>query len=98
MRDPKVMKWNREELSHLLNAKIIDTALASGSDIAIVTFEDGWMRYEMWISADSVFIAADPEKPVQALPFFEMSVPCIELAPVPRSGMPTGIGMFSGPI
>lgn len=45
-----------------------------------------------------MFLAADPERPVQGLPFFEISLPCTTLAPVPRSGMPTGLGMYSEPV
>lgn len=56
------------------------------------------MRYELLINEGGVFLAADAERPVQGLPFFEISLPCTELAPVARSGMPTGIGMYSGPI
>jgi hypothetical protein len=92
------MKWNREEVSRLLNAKVTDEPLAGGGHVATVQFEDTRMQYELWIHEADVWIAADPERPIRALPFFEISVACTELAPVPRSGMPTGIGFYSGPV
>src|SRR5262245_29380093 len=92
------MKWDRDEVSRLLNAEIIDEPLADGGHVTVVHFEDARMRYGIWISKASVVLAADPERPIQGLPFFEISIPCTELAPVPRSGMPTGIGMYSGPV
>ena len=91
------MKWNREEVSRLLNATITDEPLAHGGHVIIVHFEDARMRYELWINEASVFLAADPERPVQGLPFFEIILPCTELAPVERYGMPTGIGIYWGP-
>ena len=92
------MKWNREEVCRLLNARVTDEPLADGGHVTIVYFEDSRMRYELWIQESGVFLAADPERPIQGLPFFEISIPCTELAPVPRSGMPTGIGMYSGSV
>ena len=92
------MKWNREEVSRLLNATITDESLADGRQLSIVSFEDTRMRYELWINESSVFLGADPDTPIQGLPFFEILLPCVELAPVERGGMPTGIGMYSGPI
>ena len=91
------MKWDPDEVSRLLSAKIVDELLSDGGHISVVHFEDTRMRYEIWINETSVSVAADPEMPIQGLPFFEIAFPCIELSPVPRSGMPTGIGMFSGP-
>ena len=88
---------NRDEVSRLLNAEIIDEPLADGGHVTVVHLEDTRMRYEIWINEAGVFMAADPERPIQGLPFFEISIPCTELAPVLRSGMPTGIGMYSGP-
>ena len=93
-----LMKWDRDEVSRLLNAEIIDELLADGGHITVVQLEDARMRYEMWINEASVFLAVDSERPLQGLPFFEISIPCTELAPVPRSSMPTGIGMYSGPV
>jgi hypothetical protein len=93
-----IMKWNREEVARLLNAKITDAPLEDGRQVTLVRFEDARMQYELHIIEDGVFLAADPERPIQGLPFFEISLPCTEIAPLPRSGMPTGIGMFSGPI
>lgn len=90
------MKWNREEVTRLLNARITDESAADGRNITMVRFEDTQMRYEMLINEEGVFLAADPEMPIQGLPFFEISRPCTDLAPVPRVGMPTGIGMYSG--
>src|SRR5688572_20240860 len=92
------MKWNREEVSRLLNAKIADEPLADPTHVAIVHFEDTRMRYELWINEKGVFLAVDPERPVQGLPFFEISLPCTVIAPFPRYGMPRGIGMYSGQI
>jgi len=89
------MKWNREEVTRLLNARITDESAADGRNITMVRFEDTRMRYEMLINEEGVFLAADPEMPIQGLPFFEISRPCTDLAPVPRVGMPTGIGMYS---
>ena len=92
------MKWNREEVCRLLNATITDEPLADGRQLSIVSFEDTRMRYELWINESSVFLGADPDRPIQGLPFFEANIQCVELAPVARIGMPTGIGMYSGPI
>jgi hypothetical protein len=92
------MEWNREEVSRLLNARITDEPLPDGTKIIVVHFEDVLMRYEMLIDEKGVFLAADPEMPISGLPFFEISLPCAEIAPVPRSGMPMGIGMYSGPV
>src|ERR1051325_3452817 len=92
------MHWNRDEVSRLLNARITDEQLANGGRLTIVHFEDARMRYELLISENGVFLAADPDRPLHALPFFEISLPCTSLAPVARSGMPTGIGMYSDPI
>jgi hypothetical protein len=92
------MKWNREEVSRLLNTRITEQSLEDGKTIAVIHFEDSRMRYEMLINNDGVYLAADPEMPIQGLPFFEISLPCTELAPVPRSGMPTGIGTYSGSV
>lgn len=92
------MNWNRDEVIQLLTAKITDEALVDGGHATIVHFEDARMRYELWINDNGVFFAADPERPVQGLPFFEISLPCTALAPVLRSGMPTGLGIYSGPV
>ena len=92
------MNWNREEVSRLLNAKITDEEAADGSQFTIIHFEDTRMRYEIYVTDRGVFIAADPERPVQGLPFFEISLSCTDLAPIPRSGMPTGVGVYSGRI
>lgn len=92
------MKWKREEVSRLLNARIEDVESAGGGCVTIVHFEDSRMRYELYINESSVFLAADPERPIQGLPFFEISLLCSELAPIPRIGMPAGIGMYSGRI
>ena len=92
------MNWNRDEVSRLLDAKVTDEPLAHGGHVTIVHFEDARMRYELWIHEHGVSLSADPETPFQGLPFFEITLPCTVLAPVPRSGMPTGIGMYSGSI
>jgi hypothetical protein len=92
------MKWNRDEVCQLLNARITDQPMPDGGHSAVIHFEDTRMRYEIWISNAGVFLAADPENPIQGLPFFEISIPCTELAAVRRSGMPTGIGMYSGAV
>lgn len=92
------MNWNRDEVSRLLSAKITDEPLADGGHVTVVHFEDARVRFELWINESGVFLAADPDRPVQGLPFFEISLPCTALAPVRRSGMPTGIGMYSDPI
>jgi hypothetical protein len=76
--------------------QITEEPLADGRCVTLVRFEDMRMRYELLVSEHGVFLAADPERPVQGLPYFEISLPCTDLAPVPRSGMPTGIGMYSG--
>ena len=91
------MKWNAEEVCRILNARFEDEGPPDNIN-PLVQFEDKLMRYEMRIFKANVFLAADPERPIQGLPFFEISVPCTELAPVPRSGMPIGIGMFLGPV
>lgn len=92
------MDWNRNEVCQLLSAKITDELMVDDRQVTIVHFEDARMRYELWIHETGVFLAADPERPVQGLPFFEISLPCTTLAPVPRSGMPTGLGMYSEPV
>ena len=92
------MKWNREEVCRLLNARVTDEELVDGDRLTTLKFEDSLMLYEVWIHRWVVILCADPEKPIQGLPFFEISIPCTELAPVPRSGMPTGIGMFFGSV
>jgi hypothetical protein len=92
------MKWNRQEFSQLLKADIEDYALKGGGAATVVRFKDSRNVYELWINEDSVFVAADVAMPVQALPWLEISVQCTELAPVQRTGLPTGIGMYSGPI
>jgi hypothetical protein len=91
------MKWNREEVSRLLKAVVTDEPLLNGEIDIVVRFEDARMRYEMYVREEGVFLAADPDQPVQGLPYFEFVLPCTELRPVPRTGMPTGIGMFAGP-
>jgi hypothetical protein len=78
------MNWNRDEVRRLLSANIIDQPLDDGGHV--------------WIHETGVFLAADPERPVQGLPFFEISLACTTLAPVPRSGMPTGLGMYFEPV
>jgi hypothetical protein len=92
------MNWNRDEVSLLLTAKITTEPLEEGRQLTIVHFEDALMRYELWIDENGVFLAADPERPIQGLPSFEISLPCTTLAPVRRLGMPTGLGMYSGPV
>ena len=92
------MNWNRDEVCRLLDARVTDEVVGEGGHVTIVYFEDARMRYELWINEDGVFLGADPERPIQGLPFFEISLPCTVLAPVARSGMPTGIGMYSGRI
>lgn len=93
------MNWNRNEVCQLLSAKSqMSLCMIDGEYASIVHFEDARMRCELWIHERGVFLAADPERPVQGLPFFEISLPCTTLAPVPRSGMPTGLGMYSEPV
>lgn len=92
------MNWNRNDVCQLLSAKITDQPMVDGRQVTIVHFEDARMRYELWIHETGVFLAADPERPVQGLPFFEISLPCTTLAPVPRSGMPTGLGIYLEPV
>lgn len=90
------MTWNREEVIRLLNARVEDEPTPETGLICIVHFEDSRMRYEIWVSENGVFLAADSERPVQGLPFFEISIPCTVMRTLPRSGMPTGLGLFSG--
>jgi len=91
------MKWNREEVSRLLNGRITDEPSAGAGDLAIVRFEDARLRFELFIHESGVFLAADPELPLQGLPSFEIALSCTDLAPVQRIGMPTGVGIYAGP-
>lgn len=91
------MTWNREELMRLLSAKISDEVLPDGKPLTIASFEDPRMRYELWITEGSVFLAADSERPLQELPSLEISIPAVAIRPVLRSGMPVGVAIFSGP-
>lgn len=92
------MKWNRDEVSGLLNARVVDEPIVDGGHVTIAYFEDALMRYELWISESGVYLSSDPERPVQVLPFFEISIPCTEIAPFRGVGMPTRLGMYCGPI
>jgi hypothetical protein len=56
------------------------------------------LKYELWISETYAFLTADPERPLQGLPYFEISLQCTDLAPLERRGMPTGIGIFAAPL
>lgn len=64
--------------------------------LIILQFADSVMRYELWVieAMSSVFVGADLQRPIQALPFFEISLPCTKLAPYHRGGMPVGLGIY----
>lgn len=81
------MNWSRDEVRRILSTKITDQPLADGGHVTIVHFEDRRMRYELWVHETGVFLAADSERPVQGLPFFEISLACTTLAPVPRESV-----------
>jgi hypothetical protein len=90
------MKWDHDQVRDLLDAEIEVGEANDGSGLHVARFSDNLMKYELWIieKMGSVFLAADPELPLQGLPLFEVSLPCAELAPVERGGMPTGLGIF----
>jgi hypothetical protein len=92
------MKWNREEVAHLLSAEICDEETPNGERFTTVHFKDPLMRFELWILEGKGLIcfSGDPERPMQALPLFEISLPCSELAPCRRGGMPVGLGVYTG--
>jgi hypothetical protein len=93
------MKWDPEQVKQLLEATIEEQLSDDGSlRFPVIRFQDALMKYEIRLYSDSegVFIAADPDIPITGLPYFEISLPCKRLAPVPRTGMPTGLGLFSG--
>ena len=94
------MKWNRNEVRRLLDAELSEESAADGVSVHILRFFDHLMRYELWLSdaTSSVFLAADAQTPIQGLPFFEISIPCTELAPHARDGMPVGLGIYSGAV
>lgn len=100
------IKWNREQIIQLLDAEIedpdLDDTFAADHGIRdygvhFVRFADRLMKYELWIveRSRSVMISSDPERAPQALPSFEISLPCAELAPLKRGGMPTGLGIYA---
>jgi hypothetical protein len=91
------MQWNREEVAHLLSAEICDEETPNGERFTTVHFKDPLMRFELWIleTKGSICLSGDPERPMQALPLFEISLPCSELGPCPRGGMPVGLGVYS---
>ena len=82
----------------LLSADVVETTDHNGSPLVIVHFGDAMMNYDLYLfeATNSVFLAADPRSPIQGLPFFEITLPCVELAPCARGGLPTGLGIYAG--
>jgi hypothetical protein len=92
------MKWNRDEVIDLLRAEIDEESKEDGKAISVY-FEDETMGYMLLLieSANVAILLADPHTPLQALPNLELSLPCTELAPHEREGLPIGLGIYDGP-
>ncbi|HEX7862148.1 MAG TPA: hypothetical protein VF773_17570 [Verrucomicrobiae bacterium] len=94
------MTWNPQDLLTLLNATIVDTGETELGNHTTFAFSDPLMKFELLVNTggevEGIFLAADPERPIQGLPFFETSLNCCRIAPFPRSGMPPGLGFFVG--
>lgn len=95
------MIWNPKDILTLLTATIEGEYQTDLGKTTTFNFRDTLMNYQLMVTSggerEGVFVAADPERPIQGLPYFETSLACCRIAPLPRSGMPTGIGFFIGP-
>ena len=94
------MIWNPHDILTLLTATIEGEHPHDFGTATIFNFRDSLMNYQLIVTTgerEGIFLAADPERPVQGLPHFETSLACCRIAPLARSGMPTGIAFFIGP-
>jgi|SRR5687767_15294847 len=94
------MIWNPQDILTFLTATIDRESQSELGNSTTFIFQDSLMRYLLMVNTggerEGIFLAADPERPVQRLPFFETALDCTRIAPIPRDGCPTGLGFFIG--
>jgi hypothetical protein len=94
------MMWSPEDILTLLSAEIESETESELGKHTTFVFHDSIMKYTLTVNTgadtEGFFLAGDPERPIQGLPFFETALNCCRIASVPRTGMPTGIGFFVG--
>jgi hypothetical protein len=94
------MTWNPHDILTLLTATIDDESKSELGNSTTFIFQDTLMKYLLMVNTggerEGIFLAVDPERPVQRLPFFETALDCSRIAPIPRDGCPTGVGFFIG--